>query len=162
MRDDLRCLANRCGLLAIAWVFALPVDTTASAADPASPLTLVAQYKQSQGKPTSPAELFAALDADGNGRVDRAEWKTRKMAIFYIRDVNGDIQLSRQEMPGLAADVFAKADLNNDGMLSGYEFNQAPFTQFEAAATGAAAADGVTLDGFKAYLKTLDPRPQPR
>ena len=142
------------GALAVALLLASP----AFAAGPASPPSLVPKSKQFQGKPTTADELFSVLDADGNGRIDRAEWKTRKMAIFYMRDVNGDIQLSREEVPGLAADVFAAADLNGDGMLSGYEFNQAPFTQFEDAAKGAEAANGISLESFTAYVATLDPR----
>lgn len=149
--------AHLCAVLVAASVWAPALTCEALAAGRSSPLMLVRDLKQSKDKPSSPGELFSILDADGNGLIDRAEWKIRKMAIFYMRDVNGDIQLSRAEVPGLAAEIFAKADLNGDGMLSGYEFNQAPFTQFEA--TGPrATADGVSPDAFRAYVETLDAR----
>ncbi len=152
---NMRSFYRLFGVSLVAMFSAAALAQEALAADPTSPLTLVPDFRQSNGKPASPAELFSALDADGNGLIDRAEWKTRKMAIFYMRDVNGDVQLSRDEFPGLAADIFTKADLNGDGMLSGYEFNQAPFAQFEAAARGAEAADGISLDRFRTYIEAL-------
>lgn len=97
--------------------------------------------------------LFAVLDADGNGRIDRPEWQTHKMAIFYRRDVNNDIQLSRGELPGLAQDRFSEADFNMNGVLSGYEFNQAAFSQFDKADTD---GDGSLSESeFRGYMAAI-------
>ncbi len=95
--------------------------------------------------------VFAVLDEDGNRRIDRAEWQTRKMAIFYLRDADQNLELSRGEVPGLAQDPFAKADLDRSGSLSGYEFNQAPFSRFEEA--DADDDVGISVNEFRAYIE---------
>lgn len=132
----------------------------AAAADPASPMTIIPQYGKAGGKAESPDQLFAALDSDGNGQIDRAEWQTRKMAIFYMRDRNNDIALSPEEIPGLNKTRFAEADLNGDGVLSGFEFNQAAFSQFDKADRNNDGA--VSAEEFRLYLQTLStPRQTP-
>jgi EF hand domain-containing protein len=76
------------------------------------------------------AEVFRLLDGDGDGTVSAAEWRERKMVLFYLLDADNDIYLERGEVPGMSEDAFAAADLDGDGRLSGFEFNQATFTQF--------------------------------
>ena len=55
------------------------------------------------------------------------------MVLFYLLDADNDIYLERGEVPGMSQEAFAAADLDHDGRLSGFEFNQATFTQFETA-----------------------------
>lgn len=131
----------------------LPLPAAAQSGQSGSPMTIIPEYGKLAAGATSPDQLFSVLDSDGNGEIDRAEWQTRKMAIFYMRDRNNDIALSRDEVPGLASDRFAEADLNGDGVLSGFEFNQAPFTQFDKADRN---TDGlVSRDEFREYIQAL-------
>jgi hypothetical protein len=69
-----------------------------------------------------------------DGLVDhlRVEWRERKV-LFYLLDADNDIYLERGEVPGMSQEAYAAADLDHDGRLSGFEFNQATFTQFETA-----------------------------
>ncbi len=106
------------------------------------------------GYPSDPQALFKLLDGDGNGQLSRAEWKENIMAVFFIRDANRDLKLSRDELPGLKPELFDAADLNGDGFLSGYEFNQAEFTQFGTADVDKAGT--ITEDEFVAFLKRLE------
>lgn len=138
-------VAGVCGLVCAAG--------PAAAADQVPSMTIIPEYGKAAAKATSSEQLFSTSDSDGNGQIDRAEWQTRKMAIFYIRDRNNDIALSRDEIPGLDSTRFAEADLNGDGALSGLEFNQAAFSQFDKADRN---ADGVvSRDEFSVYLETL-------
>ena len=66
--------------------------------------------------------------------IDRTEFQIRKMELFYESDANQNIQLEPEEV-NLKPEVFAAADTDGDGVLSGVEFIEAPFTQFEAADT---------------------------
>lgn len=96
-------------------------------------------------------DIFQLLDSDGNGVIDRAEWRDRKMLIFYVRDSDRDLQLTPAELAGIPSAVFKAADLNGDGLLSGFEFNQAKFTDFEAVDLN---HDGVVL--FEEFSEALD------
>ncbi len=145
-------------LVAIAIIVAAcgAVDMTGpvAAAGQGSPMTIIPEYSKQKGGPKPTNELFAILDSNGDGQIDRSEWQIRKMAIFYMRDRNNDTQLGRDEIPGLNATRFAEADLNGDGVLSGFEFNQASFSQFDKAD---ANSDGVvTREEFRVYLETLN------
>jgi Ca2+-binding EF-hand superfamily protein len=105
------------------------------------------------GYPSDPKALFKLLDDDSNGELSRAEWNNNIMAVFFIRDANRDLKLSKDELPGLRPELFDAADLNGDGFLSGYEFNQAKFTQFAAADVDKAGS--ITEDEFIAFLDSL-------
>ena len=83
------------------------------------------------GSGDDPKKAFALVDSNGDGRVDRTEFRVRKMYVFSQKDVNNDIKLSPNEIGALNADAFAAADSDGDGKLSGLEFNQADFTRFE-------------------------------
>lgn len=138
--------------LVVAGVHPLP---TAAQSDLSE--NVIPEYGKWASGTASVEQLFSTLDSDGNGEIDRAEWQTRKMAIFYMRDRNNDIVLSRDELPGLDGTRFAEADLNGDGVLSGYEFNQAAFAQFEKADRD---GDGViSADEFRAFANALETSP---
>jgi hypothetical protein len=144
-----RAIMFACAAAVAGWSLGGP----AAAAEQGSPMTIIPKFGKLDEKTASPEALFSALDSDGSGGIDRAEWQTRKMAIFYMRDRNNDIQLSPEEIPGLAPERFAAADLNKDGVLSGYEFNQAALSQFDAADRN---SDGVvSVAEFRAYTETL-------
>lgn len=80
----------------------------------------------------SPEEIFQVLDKNGDGVVERFEFDVKKMEIFYIRDIEKDINLSIEET-NLTPEAFRGADADGDGKLSGYEFIRASFTQFDSA-----------------------------
>jgi Ca2+-binding EF-hand superfamily protein len=109
--------------------------------------------EKKSGYPSDPKALFKLLDDDSNGELSRAEWNNNIMAVFFIRDANHDLKLSKDELPGLRPELFDAADLNGDGFLSGYEFNQAKFTQFAAADVDKAGS--ITEDEFIAFLDSL-------
>ena len=82
-------------------------------------------------KADDPRQSFAIADEDGNGRVTRAEYRLRKVAVFDNKDVNRDKTLSMNEIPVLKQSAFDAADSNGDGKLSAYEFIQADFAKFD-------------------------------
>ena len=91
------------------------------------PITSVAAES---GAPTD-KYIFQLMDMDGNQVIDRAEFITQKMMVFYVRDINRDLKLSASELPVFASDVFKSADADGDGSVSAFEFNQAEVGMFE-------------------------------
>lgn len=129
------------------------------AADARSPTTIIPDYHKLARGAASPAQLFAILDTDANGHIDRSEWQIRKMAIFYMRDRNNDLQLDPDELPGLDTKHFSAADLNADGILSGYEFSQASFSQFDKA--DGERDDAISKQEFEAFTASIGAPPRP-
>lgn len=101
----------------------------------------------------SDAEAFGVLDINNDGVIDNAEWRNRKMIVFYLLDRNSDIHLTPNEVPRMADSEVAAIDANGDGRISGYEFNQATVLQFESADKDANGT--VTLEEFKAFREGL-------
>jgi Ca2+-binding EF-hand superfamily protein len=96
-------------------------------------------------------QSFEILDEDGDGVVGRGEFLRRKTAIFYraLTDMDRDQRLNPGEI-NLTPEAFADADLDGDRKLSGAEFVQARFMQFEAI-----DADGdqeITADEFRTFM----------
>ena len=96
-------------------------------------------------------ETFGILDDNQDGVVRREEFLRRKTEIFYraLTDLDRDQRLNPGEL-NLTPEAFADADLNGDGKLSGAEFVQARFMQFEA-------IDGngdqeITAEEFRAFI----------
>ena len=71
-------------------------------------------------------DRFEYLDANNNGRIDRAEWHGTRDAFQWL-DRNGDGALSRTEVVGedasVDADTFVSLDYNRDGRLSQDEWH---------------------------------------
>ena len=148
-----RELFGRAVVTVVALAAASLLPYPAPAEDPGSPMTIIPDYHKLARGAASPAELFAILDTDASGQVDRTEWQIRKMGIFYMRDRNNDLQLAPDELPGLDRTRFLDADLNSDGTLSGYEFGQADFAQFDKADQD---GDGViSREEFSAFASAI-------
>lgn len=75
--------------------------------------------------------IFKLMDMDGNQEIDRSEFATQKMMVFYVRDINRDLKLSASELPALADSLFKKFDTDGDGSVAAIEFNQAKVGMFE-------------------------------
>jgi Ca2+-binding EF-hand superfamily protein len=148
-----RELFGRAVVAVVALAAASLLPYPAPAEDPGSPMTIIPDYHKLARGAASPAELFAILDTDANGQIDRTEWQIRKMAIFYMRDRNNDLQLAPDELPGLDRTRFSEADLNADGTLSGYEFDQAGFARFEQADRNTDGA--VSTQEFEAFAAAI-------
>jgi hypothetical protein len=150
----MKCKLFRRAVLAVVALAATSLlACPAPAEDPGSPMTIIPDYHKLAGGAASPAELFAILDTDANGHVDRTRWQIRRMAIFYMRDRNNNLQLAPDELPGLDRTRFLDADLNADGALSGYEFNQASFAQFDEADRNTDGA--VSTQEFEAFAAAM-------
>jgi Ca2+-binding EF-hand superfamily protein len=96
-------------------------------------------------------QSFAILDEDRDGVVGRGEFLRRKTAIFYrgLTDMDRDQRLNPGEI-NLSPQAFADADLDGDGKLSGAEFVQARFMQFEA--IDANGDQEITADEFRTFM----------
>jgi Ca2+-binding EF-hand superfamily protein len=90
----------------------------------------IASVAAESGAPTD-KYIFQLMDMDGNQVIDRTEFITQKMMVFYVRDINRDLKLSASELPVFATDVFKSADADGDGSVSAFEFNQAEVGMFE-------------------------------
>jgi Ca2+-binding EF-hand superfamily protein len=78
-------------------------------------------------------EVFEILDANHDGVVTPQEFLLQKGEVFYLflKEVGLDQHLDPRDID-ITTEAFAEADLNGDGRLSGAEFIEAPFSQFEA------------------------------
>lgn len=77
---------------------------------------------------------LGALDSDGDGAVDRAEFERFMQVTFTKLDANGDGVLTVKEASSvIPADAFAAADSNGDGKLSRSEFTAVVTEDFRKA-----------------------------
>jgi len=83
-------------------------------------------------------EMFAAIDADGNGKVTEAELEAHRAAMFTAVDANADGQLNADELAARqlarftetladrTARMIENRDNNGDGGLSLDEMDEGP------------------------------------
>ena len=101
-------------------------------------------------------EVFDILDANHDGVVTRQEFQVKKVEVFYLflKEVGLDQHLDPGDIK-ITPEAFAEADLNGDGKLSGAEFVEAPFSQFDA-------IDGngdteITFEEFRTFVRPYQP-----
>ena len=72
--------------------------------------------------------------------------------MFYsaLRNLDQDQRLSPEDI-NITPEAFADADLNGDGKISGAEFVQARFTQFEA--IDASGDQEITFEEFREFMQ---------
>jgi Ca2+-binding EF-hand superfamily protein len=77
---------------------------------------------------------LAALDTDGNGAVDAAEYDAFMGQAFTALDKNGDGYVTEAEGAGvITAEHFAAANANGDDGISQQEFQATTAADFERA-----------------------------
>jgi Ca2+-binding EF-hand superfamily protein len=123
----------------LAHVFGLVLALGASGVDPA----LAADNSR---------EIFDILDENRDGLVRREEFLRTKIEVFYraLEDLDQDQRLSPEQI-NITPQAFADADLNGDGKMSGAEFVQARFTQFEA--IDASGDQEITFEEFRDFMR---------
>jgi Ca2+-binding EF-hand superfamily protein len=154
--EPMRPVAPRSGMVSL--VIVLLATSMAGAQQqqqrPGTPPQIELDFRVLRRQPgprMTAADVLALLDVDGDGTISAAEWRERRMAIFYLLDANSDVYLDRGELHRMPDQTFAAADLEQDGRLSGFEFNQATFAQFE---TSDADRDGrVTSVEFERFRR---------
>ena len=84
------------------------------------------------GQESQIRELFDLLDANGDGRISRQEFQLNKTQIFYRSlQRTGETSTLRLEESRLTPEAFADADTDGNDVLSGSEWIEARFAQFE-------------------------------
>jgi Ca2+-binding EF-hand superfamily protein len=97
-------------------------------------------------------QIFDILDENRDGLVGREEFLRTKIEVFYsaLRNLDQDQRLSPEDI-NITPEAFADADLNGDGKISGAEFVQARFTQFEA--IDANGDQEITFEEFRQFMQ---------
>jgi Ca2+-binding EF-hand superfamily protein len=84
------------------------------------------------------AEMFAAIDADSDGKVTQEELTTHRAAMFTAADTNGDGKLDTEELaarelarftetlPDRTARMLERRDANGDGSIQASEIGEGP------------------------------------
>jgi hypothetical protein len=95
---------------------------------------------------------FTILDEDDDGVVTETEFMRNKTKIFFraVKDIDQDPRLGPDEI-NVTPQAFADADLDGDGKISGAEFVQARFTQFDS--IDANGDQKITSEEFQAFAR---------
>ena len=75
--------------------------------------------------------IFRVLDEDSNGYVNRSEFLRRKIRLMNAHGADGNHYITPDETRVTEME-FNKADVNGDGRLSGLEWVDARFADFDA------------------------------
>ena len=80
-----------------------------------------------------PRKAHAEADANGDGGVDRAEFHSRMVEVFFFGDSDRDGFMTWAELEKAVAfpDDFRDADSDADGRISLYEFVRVRFADFD-------------------------------
>ena len=103
---------------------------------------------------TVPPDLraaFKAADKNGDGRLDREEFRQAAIEGFYFRDKQHKGYLTADQLPEASRDAFRAANVKGDGRLSLQEEVNALLKDFDAADVNKDGA--LTYEEFEAYVK---------
>lgn len=100
-------------------------------------------------------ERFKAVDTNGDGRLDREEFRQAAVEGFYFRDKERKGYLTPDQLPEASRDAFAAADVEKDGRLSLQEEVNALLKDFEAADVDEDRT--LTYEELVAYVKRSSP-----
>lgn len=94
---------------------------------------------------------FTAADKNGDGRLDRDEFRQAGIEGFYFRDKEHKGYLTTDQLPEAGREAFKAANVKGDGRLTLQEEVNALMKDFEAADVD---KDGtLTYEEFKAYVE---------
>jgi Ca2+-binding EF-hand superfamily protein len=96
-------------------------------------------------------ERFKAADKNGDGRLEREEFRQLVTEGFYFRDKERKGYLTADQLPEAPPEAFKAANVNHDGRLSLQEEVNALLKDFDAADVD---RDGkLTYEELEAYVK---------
>jgi Ca2+-binding EF-hand superfamily protein len=101
-------------------------------------------------------EVFDILDGNDDGLINRQEFLRTKTEVFYrfLKTVDLDQHLDPEDI-NITPEAFAEADLNGDGKMTGAEFVQAPFSQFDSIDTN--GDQEITFEEFREFVRRYQP-----
>ena len=103
---------------------------------------------------TAPSDLraaFKAADKNGDGRLDREEFRQAAIDGFYFRDKERKGYLTADQLPEASRAAFNAANVKHDGRLTLQEEVNALLKDFDAADVN---KDGsLSYEEFEAYVK---------
>jgi Ca2+-binding EF-hand superfamily protein len=99
-------------------------------------LAVVPVLADDAARKDDPRAAFAESDLNRDGLIDRGEFQTRMVEVFYAADVNKDGFLDPTELKRLAfPEDFTDDDKDHDGRVTMREFLRVRIRDFDAADT---------------------------